>query len=82
MFLLAYLTRIVELPYFREINDPTIGSLDNMFNAIWLTIVTITSVGYGDIFPHTNAGKVLAMIAALWGAFLMALLVVAASSSF
>ena len=53
-----------------------------MFNAVWLTIVTITSVGYGDVFPHTNAGKVLAMIAALWGAFLMALLVVAATSSF
>ena len=33
----------------------------NHFDAFYLTVLTITTVGYGDIVPHTVAGKWLAM---------------------
>jgi uncharacterized membrane protein YgcG len=34
--------------------------LQNMFDAIWLCIVTMATVGYGDVVPQTGAGKVIA----------------------
>lgn len=45
-------------------------------NAVWTTIVTMTTVGYGDIFPLTPLGKVVAIMVALFGALLTALFVV------
>lgn len=33
--------------------------------ALWWSIVTLTTVGYGDVYPHTAAGKLCAGITAL-----------------
>lgn len=37
-------------------------SINSFEDAIWWTIVTITTVGYGDIAPHTSIGKLVAII--------------------
>ncbi|UXD22941.1 hypothetical protein IPA_09775 [Ignicoccus pacificus DSM 13166] len=39
----------------------------NFFNAIYWIIITITTVGYGDIVPHTMIGKLIAMVVAITG---------------
>ena len=36
-------------------------------NALWWTIVTVTTVGYGDIAPQTIAGQVLAALCMILG---------------
>lgn len=41
--------------------------------AIWWAIVTITTVGYGDVFPITAAGKVIACFTTLLGLLMIAL---------
>lgn len=38
----------------------TVCAIQNMFDALWLTIVTMTTVGYGDVTPKTAAGKTVA----------------------
>lgn len=38
-----------------------------LFGAFYLTMVTITTVGYGDITPETINGKFVIIIAAIWG---------------
>jgi len=39
----------------------------SLFYAIYWTVITITTVGYGDIIPHTILGKTLAMLVAITG---------------
>jgi voltage-gated potassium channel len=41
--------------------------------AMWWGMVTLTTVGYGDIFPVTSLGKVLGGVIALLGIGLFAL---------
>ena len=44
----------------------------NAFSGLWWATATLTTVGYGDIFPITSAGKVLGAIIALLGIGLVA----------
>ncbi len=40
----------------------------SLFEAFYLTLITLTTVGYGDIVPQTTAGRVLAIVIAFGGA--------------
>ena len=42
--------------------------------AMWWTVVTLTTVGYGDIVPFTVVGKLIATLTALMGVCVVALL--------
>ena len=35
------------------------GRLHSFFDALWWSTATITTVGYGDIFPVTAAGRII-----------------------
>lgn len=49
------------------------GHFSSIAQAIWWAVVTLTTVGYGDITPITFAGKFLAIIIMLLGVGTMAL---------
>jgi voltage-gated potassium channel len=57
--------------------NPNVTSADD---ALWYIIVTITSVGYGDIVPYTGLGRIIGVIAMLT-AILFASLVTATTTS-
>lgn len=42
-------------------------AFSNAFDAMWWAVSTLTTVGYGDVYPITAAGKVLASIISLLG---------------
>lgn len=44
----------------------------NAFSGLWWAVATLTTVGYGDIYPVTDAGRVLSGIIALLGIGLVA----------
>ncbi|MGE0314691.1 MAG: potassium channel family protein [Lautropia sp.] len=50
--------------------DPAIASLGD---GLWLSFVTATTVGYGDIVPSTTLGRLFAVLTVLLGASMMAL---------
>lgn len=39
----------------------------SLFDAFYLTIITLTTVGYGDVIAHSYAGKTVSMIVAVLG---------------
>jgi len=48
---------------------------------MWCCVITMTTVGYGDFVPETHIGRVIAIIACIWGNFLISLMVVSLSIS-
>ena len=44
----------------------------NAFDALWWALATLTTVGYGDIYPVTGLGKILSAVIALLGIGLVA----------
>ena len=44
----------------------------NAFSSLWWAIATLTTVGYGDIYPITTLGKILSAVIALLGIGLVA----------
>ncbi len=45
----------------------------NAFSGLWWSVSTILTVGYGDIYPITGAGKIMAIILAFLGVGLVAI---------
>ena len=78
---LAYLLRIFEIPYYRA-NETVNNEMDDYFTSVWLTIITLTTVGYGDISPKTIAGKLIIIVIAIFGTFLISLVVLAVAQIF
>lgn len=75
----ALWVRIFEMPFFRANGDP---AFDRFANSIWFTIITLFTVGYGDLYPTSDVGKLITIILALWGSTLLALLVVCCTNVF
>lgn len=48
-------------------------SFDTFFDAIYWATVSLTTVGYGDIYPVSTIGRVITMISSLFGIAIVAL---------
>ena len=48
-------------------------SFDNFFEAVYWATVSLTTVGYGDIYPVSTAGRVITMLSSLFGIAVVAL---------
>ena len=49
------------------------ANVKSPFDAIWWTVVTLTTVGYGDTVPTTLVGRIVAMVLMLSGVVLFAI---------
>jgi len=75
----AALFHIFEFPY-----AIATGLFSNVeyFTCCWLMVITLTTVGYGDVFPNTVFGRCLIMCIAFWGTFLISLMIMSVSMVF
>ena len=55
---------IVEVPVDSQINSP--------LDAVWWTVATITTVGYGDVVPETTLGRIIGIFYMFFGVTLIA----------
>src|SRR4051794_4593409 len=46
-------------------------TFNSPFNALWWTMTTLSTVGYGDFFPKTVPGKLLGIFLMIFGVGLM-----------
>ena len=58
------------------------GSFKSIKNSLWWAIVTMTTVGYGDMAPVTVPGRILAILIMLSGIILVAIITATISSTF
>jgi len=52
------------------------------FDAVYWSVVTLATVGYGDIVPRSTAGKIFAIVIILSGPFILSLITATISSIF
>lgn len=64
VFILMIISSIF-MYYFEHDAQPDV--FENAFSGLWWAIATLTTVGYGDIYPITFMGKIISAIIALLG---------------
>jgi hypothetical protein len=79
ILLLSYQIRIYEVPYYRVISQLDV---EQFLSAIWMVVITMGTVGFGDIVPATPVGRILIMITSIWGTFVITLVLVAFGNVF
>ncbi len=62
IFILIFISSVIMYGV-EHVEQPEVFS--NAFSGIWWSVVTITTVGYGDIYPITVAGKICGAVIAL-----------------
>lgn len=58
------------------------GKISSYGDALWWALVTVTTVGYGDIYPVTSEGKVIASFLMILGIMILGLFISTLGSSF
>ena len=49
------------------------SQINSMLDAVWWTVSTVTTVGYGDIVPVTETGKIIAIFFMFFGISMLAI---------
>ena len=57
-------------------------TFNNIGSSLWWTIVSMTTVGYGDYYPKTSIGRIVAIIIMLSGIGLISIVTATIASSF
>ena len=56
--------------------------MNNLFDNLWFVVVSLTTVGYGDITPHSVSGKIVSLVLLIVGVFIFSAITGAMSSYF
>lgn len=85
VFYFAWALRISERPLTKMNSEK--GGTDAIdmaiyLNCMWTVMNTMTTVGYGDYFPRSLIGRILASFIAIWGIYTVSMLVVVLQMTF
>lgn len=72
-FVFSYQLRIFEIIYYRQLG---LIDFDQFFQSVWVIIITICTIGFGDLVPFSPIGRVIIMVTSFWGAFIVSLFII------
>lgn len=72
----SFLFRIAEYQIY------SVSSLTMYGNMAWMTVITMTSVGYGDFTPKTPFGRLIVALCVSWGVLILSVMVVVLTNAF
>lgn len=77
LFLVIYIFVFGNLIWLAEKNVHTFSAtyFPGIFESFWLTVVSMTTVGYGDYIPHSWLGRIVVSILVFGGAIMLSLIV-------
>lgn len=70
-FLLGIFLRVFERPF----SDQSKQNYASYQNAVWNCAITMSTIGYGDLFPSTIFGRIVAVMCAIMGGFIFSMIV-------
>lgn len=68
------------LIYYAEINEP--DTFPNMLDGLWWAVVTMTTVGYGDMYPTGALGRIVGAMCAMCGLLVIAMPIAVIAGNF
>ena len=80
MLVFATLIFYAERPH--PLSDSEFADFKTIPVGFWWAIITMTTVGYGDVYPKTAMGSVIGGLCAVWGVLLIALTIPVISNNF
>ena len=72
LFLIIILMLGASLAMYSAEHDAQPQAFENAFSGIWWSVSTVLTVGYGDIYPITTVGKIIAIVIAFLGVCVVA----------
>lgn len=72
-FVIVLLLVIASLLIYHAENEAQPDKFQNAFSGLWWAVATLTTVGYGDIYPVTALGKILGAVIAILGIGMVAI---------
>ncbi|OWF44846.1 Potassium voltage-gated channel subfamily A member 2 [Mizuhopecten yessoensis] len=75
MMLMVFLLMVAALIFSTSVFYLDRDQFPSIPDAIWWAIITMTTVGYGDMHPGTMAGKIIGCLCAVSGVFVLAVLI-------
>lgn len=69
-----FITALIMFNIDQQVNPDTgLPFFEDFFDAVYWSTCTLTTVGYGDIYPTTSVGRIVSMVSALVGIAIIAL---------
>ena len=76
LLIIAAVTIVIGSLVIYSVESPHPDSqINSMLDAVWWTVATVTTVGYGDVVPVTETGKIVAIFYMFFGIGVLALFI-------
>ena len=81
ILIFGYGLRNSEISFIKNIPEKYFQDWTKITNGFWFMTTNILLIGYGDFYPTTQLGRIIAFVSCLWGILLESLLVMAIANS-